>query len=259
MLPSDRTVTITIPDGPNAGYRLDVDRSMPLYYWLRESHDEDLVRELQGRVGRGMAVMDVGANIGFNTMMFARWVGPSGQVISFEPDPVNMRRLRRHCELNELNHVELFPLALSDREGQIHFAAIGRGESRVVTSDAVTSETVVVKAVRMDDIALSLGLTRLDAIKIDVEDHEVAVLRGAVETLRRFKPFVLIEVHSVESLIGCGDELRKLGYTVAPIDSPELYGRLLALKPESVEEQDRAAFDRGQIKAIPSRADRSTV
>jgi FkbM family methyltransferase len=259
-MPTSGTVTVTIPDGPNAGLRLHVDQSMPLYYWLKESHDQDLVRELQSRIAPGMVVMDVGANIGYNTMMFARWVGAAGRVLSFEPDPMNMQRLRRHCEINELKGVELLPLALSDQEGQLRFAAIGQGQSRVLTNDtADNDETVMVEAVRMDDVAVSLGLERLDAIKIDVEDHEVAVLRGCEETLGRFKPFVLIEVHSVESLIGCSAVLRKLGYTVEPIDSPELYGRLLASNPESVDEQDRAAFDRGQIMATPPRAEDRSI
>ena len=134
----------------------------------------------------GSVFVDVGANVGVLSFRAARLVGERGKVLAFEPDPQNASLFLRGLHANAFEQVTLFPMALSDRRAT--FSLVG-GSNANVTTPGETD--VVAQAVPGDAI---LGQEpRIDLVKIDIEGHEPAALRGLAATLARHRPLVLAE------------------------------------------------------------------
>ena len=145
----------------------------------------------------GDCFVDVGANVGFYSLVASRRVGPRGTVVSFEPNPTTCAALRRNIALNRSTNVSAFDIALSDRCGQAEFFADSNGNSGAsslmrrgshATPGTVITETWDVFAARRPQ-----PFPRL--VKIDVEGGEVEVLRGMCGLLAGpRRPSVILEV-----------------------------------------------------------------
>jgi FkbM family methyltransferase len=144
----------------------------------------------------GSVICDVGANVG-TTALAASYIVPDCQVISFEPSPLALACLRRTVSVNNLHNVEIIEAAVGARVGQMamaeteflagsHLLPVGKA-----TRDAGTA---IVSVVTLDDVLLrQKEISRLDLIKIDVEGFELDVLDGAMLTIERFRPRMVIE------------------------------------------------------------------
>lgn len=169
-------------------------------------------------VREGATVFDVGSNVGAYTLLFATWAGSSGRVVAFEPSVASRIGLERHLHLNGLsNRVSIHADAVSDVTGTVAFRDTGtHGDNRILA--APEDDARVVSSVNLDGFCASHRLTP-DVIKIDVEGAELAVLRGARETIaaRGSKLSLFVELHP--SL------WPSFGYTRA-----DLEGELLAQK-----------------------------
>ncbi len=160
--------------------------------YIRGFSDESGVNEgrilgmLMDVLGPGDTVYDVGANIGIHSVFLAKRVGPSGRVISFEPDPAIADILEGHVRLNGLDNVTVVRMALGAREylGELFVdRKIGMGSTSLVPAEG-KSHSGTARVVRGDGIVAELGLPAPRAIKIDVEGYEIAALEGLRETLR---------------------------------------------------------------------------
>lgn len=153
-------------------------------------------------LSEGSVFLDVGAHIGYFSMKAARKVGPSGRVVSFEPNPETLKLLRDNVAANSAQNVIVEPIACTDREQMLtlYAAPVGNtGASSLALQNANISiqeppRPYPVRGRPIDQIVRELNLSRVDAIKIDVEGAEVLVLRGALETLKRFHPKLVVEV-----------------------------------------------------------------
>ena len=165
---------------------LDVSRASPQkLLWLQGRRFIQERALLEGLVRPGMQVVDVGANIGYCTMMFSSLVGERGRVWSLEPDPVNLLELEATVAENRLaGQVTVLPVAAGACEGTVKFEP---GLNSCVTPGG--SSEVAVKTLD------SLPVDRVDLIKIDVEGYEGAVLDGALATLARCEPTIFMELH----------------------------------------------------------------
>jgi FkbM family methyltransferase len=164
----------------------------------------------------GGVVWDVGANVGFYSLLAAR---KAARVIAFEPVPENLAYLNRHIVLNRLEHrIEVCPAAASDHDGTGLFSIVPGNRSE---GSLRSYGTLRVRTVRLD----SHG-TVPDLIKIDVEGNEHEVLRGAAETMITHHPLVLVARHSADSK--CQDLLEEVGYEVSEIASGELLAQKTA-------------------------------
>ncbi|WP_158045746.1 FkbM family methyltransferase [Skermanella pratensis] len=142
-------------------------------------------------------VMDIGANIGLTPVLLARH---AAQVVALEPSPDNFSYLKRNLSENRVTNVLAHQVAASSSLGTISFhqAQFGAGSSQVDARHIAQNNTpsIVVPAVRVDDLVTELGLQRLDFVKIDVEGFEIDVLRGMEKTITGLRPTVFLEFNS---------------------------------------------------------------
>jgi FkbM family methyltransferase len=204
----------TIARGPAQGLLMDVAGSRPSY--LLGTAEPDVVAVFERHLSRGDVALDLGANVGFFTLVSAALVGPEGRVVAFEPLPDNAAALRRNVALNALAHVAVVEAAVSDSEGS---ADLTLGESDQVASlafDDRGEETIRVETVTIDAEMQRRGLAPT-MIKIDVEGAEDAVVRGAIETLTTHRPVVLCEIHEDKPSVNYGvpKMLADLGYELS--------------------------------------------
>ena len=151
-------------------------------------------------------------NIGANTGLYALLVGkkfPNTTITLFEPVPVNLQFLRANMDLNNLNP-EIFEFAASDSNGVITIYANEElfGMASISANNGTPLE---VRTVQVDDIINK----KVDVVLIDVEGHEMAVLKGMSRTLKDSKPSIIIETSS-ETLGKLSTYLETYGY-LAPI------------------------------------------
>jgi FkbM family methyltransferase len=143
----------------------------------------------------GDRCVDVGANVGVHTVRLARLAGPGGEVIAIEPDPGVIARTRRNVALNNLSNVRLRNAAASDKPGEMRLyrpgeADTNRARASLLQHAYLTGETITVPVVTVDD---TCGEDPVALIKIDVEGHEDAVVRGAARVIDRDAPAVIFE------------------------------------------------------------------
>ena len=159
---------------------------------------------LKESVAPGSTVLDVGANVGAYTLLFATWIGTSGRVVAFEPAAASRAGLHRHLALNGLaQRVEVRPEAVSDVTGTLMFRDAGtQGDNRIVPR--ATDGATPTPSLTIDDICERSRLAP-DVIKIDVEGAELAALRGARRTIaaRGRSMALFVELHpSIWPLLG---------------------------------------------------------
>ena len=169
-----------------------------LYFGVYDYENERLLKSL---LRPGGVVLDVGANVGWDTLTMASLVGPSGRVVAFEPNPNVRDRLEENIARNSLAHVTVLPLALADRSGSVHIHTpkatdVGAGDGHIASKVSATdssSDTVEVKSETLDHLWPELRLDRLDLIMVDAEGWDWNVLKGAEATLAKYRPHVLFE------------------------------------------------------------------
>jgi FkbM family methyltransferase len=154
---------------------------------------EPLETELIASLVRpGDTVLDLGANIGYYTLLAARVVGPSGCVYAFEPDPVNFALLRQNVAANGYRNVVLCPLAVSDRCGdaQLFLSTTNAGDHQLFAS-AEGRQSVAAKVVTLDSYFEKYP-GRIDLIKMDIQGCECAALAGMRGLLARQSRLALL-------------------------------------------------------------------
>jgi FkbM family methyltransferase len=179
-------------------------------------------------VRAGATVIDVGASWGLFTCHLARRVGKEGLLYCFEPHPANAMGLQKLSAARPYVHFR--PAAVSDVAGHAELS-VPRQRSRLVTAqsslahgfEGVGVEKVKVPTVRLDD---EIGAdVKVDFIKIDVEGHEMSVLRGGASMLRRWRPPILIEIeqrHLSGPISDVLEMIQELGYDLFYIDESAL-------------------------------------
>jgi FkbM family methyltransferase len=149
---------------------------------LRTRVDDITQSEIIWRLlGPGETAVDIGANIGYVSSLMAARVGPEGRVLAFEPHPGLCQELRRNVSAWEGRQVEVYEAALSERAGKGSLCVpaafeVNRGLSRVA-ENAPGEAAFPIELRRLDDVCGDGS--PLSLVKIDVEGHELAVLKGA--------------------------------------------------------------------------------
>ena len=158
------------------------------------SYEPHVTRVFEECLRPGWGVLDIGANIGYFSMLAASLVGPTGWVQSWEPSPDNVKMLYASQTLNQFDNIEIVQAAASDKSEVLrYFHSASNGNVAEVTNilpeDILSSETVM--GLRIDDFVPDDR--QVSFVKIDVEGYEAKALRGALGTLRRCRPIVVSE------------------------------------------------------------------
>jgi FkbM family methyltransferase len=142
----------------------------------------------------GSVFVDVGANVGFHTLLGARIVGDHGKVFALEPNPDNVKVLALNARHAGASNVKLYPFAASASEGLLSLMSIvSIGSTKGLTDDDLRylGDVQVVYSVTLD--GLLARESRVDLVKCDVDGHDLQVMRGSLELLRRARPSVIAE------------------------------------------------------------------
>ena len=204
-----RSTDVVIAEGPASGLRFNVGSSNVGYAL---GTIEPLVQEaVASLVAPGDVLYDVGANVGFFTVLGARLVGPQGTVVAFEPVAEYAQALEHNVKLNGFGNVVIRRVAVANEPGR-RGLELGRSET---TARLVEHAATSVEATSLDE-ELRRGALAPDVVKIDVEGAEVDVLDGMAETLRAHRPVLLLEMHGRNREVG--KRLSAAGYSVRLID-----------------------------------------
>jgi FkbM family methyltransferase len=149
----------------------------------------------------GDCFYDVGAHIGFFSLLAARLVGEQGTVIAFEPDPRNAGILRTTAVKNKLSQIRVVEAAVWSSSGALEFeradAASSRVDGQVGQIANLNRDRIRVSGVALDDYVRGRESPPPNFLKIDVEAAELEALQGAAELFKTHRPSLLCEVHNV--------------------------------------------------------------
>lgn len=174
-------------------------RLRPQYRAVGEDFEPSVFAALNSSAHAGGVVLDIGANIGMYSLLMARWVGETGHVYAFEPAPEPLQALRDHVSLNNLSdRIEVIGQAVSNASGEATFYAHAANGENSLNPDygkrVLVAEAVRVEVITIDDFCRENEI-KPTLLKIDIEGFEFHALRGAVETLSKYRPTVIIEMH----------------------------------------------------------------
>jgi len=208
--------TVQISGGVLVGCRMELDLQTEKDLWLG-TYESELQNALQSFIKPGDVVYDVGANIGYVSVMCAKCTGPEGRVFAFEPLPANQQRFLRSLELNHLeNRVMLVDKAVGKKSGNTTFwvhASTSMGRLDSVKQEGLQfEEAISIELVSLDDFIWSHGEPAPDVIKLDIEGGEVDALPGMSRLLREYRPLLLVEIHGTEAGRFVYDELERAKY-----------------------------------------------
>lgn len=202
-----------IASGPAAGMLIDVAGSRPSY--VLGTAELEMQQFLEANAKPGGVVLDLGANVGFFSLVSAALVGPEGRVVAYEPFPGNAAALRRNVALNHLTTVEVVQAAVAGQAGEASFS-VGLSDQDGALHGRVGVGRISVATVAIDDEVRRLGL-RPTLIKIDIEGAEVDAIGAMLDTLETARPVVVCEIHETVHDLDhpVSRTLRDLGYTVS--------------------------------------------
>jgi FkbM family methyltransferase len=171
-------------------------------------------------VRRGATVYDLGANVGFYSLLASVLVGPGGRVFSFEPVPRNLQLLRTHLALNRITNCSVLEAAVGRCEGTAGFNAEMGPSMGYMTENS--DATFQVRTVTLDGLVLSGTLPPPNVIKCDIEGAEYDALVGAATILARFAPMIFLATHGPEVHQRCCKFLLNLGYQLQSLENMPL-------------------------------------
>lgn len=209
---------VTIAGGGLAGMRLSLDLQTEKDYWLG-TYEPELQEAVAELVRPGMVAYDVGANIGYITLLLALAVGKAGRVIAFEALPANLSRLRTNLGLNELiSRIDVVPMAVTKTTNRVRFLvgpSGGMGKAEGSTGRQLEySENIEVSGISLDDFVYQQGNPPPEVVKMDIEGGEVLALPGMREVLYKARPLILMELHGSEAVQVVWDALTPAGYQI---------------------------------------------
>ncbi len=190
-------------------------------------------------VNPGTLFVDLGANIGYYTLLAARLTGPDGDVRAFEPDPANFRLLQTNIEANGYRHVTADPRAVTDQSGtaRLHLNPTNRGDHRL-TDPGDGRPSVAVGTVRLDE-ALKDVRPEQAFVKMDIQGSEWKAYLGMRAFVARVPKVALVAEFWPRGLRAAGTEPRRLpdalaadGFSLYRVD--EAAGRISRISPDAL-------------------------
>ncbi len=200
----------------------DVTGLSPWYSGSERCHQRTFKKLLK----KGDVILDIGANWGIHSLYFSRLVGSEGKVIAIEPYPLAFAELKWHLAKNRCLNTHILQFAMSDSDGQGWFLpAANAAEGRLAfpSIDELPLTAIPITTRTVDSIVDSLGLKKLVLFKVDVEGHEVRVLTGAEKATNRFRPYIVIDLHTPAADQAVAEWLIKHHYRLERLFGPPIF------------------------------------
>jgi FkbM family methyltransferase len=173
---------------PNSGKAI---KGQMLNLLRGELHEPETTKFVMNEVKQGQTILDIGANIGYFTLLFARAVGVKGNIYAFEPNPLLANILRYNISSNGYHNVKVIEKATSDSCSHSRFYIDKGAHERSSLIPARRSEIITVDTITIDSF-FSPSYPKVDWIKLDVEGHEAKALAGMTEIIKRNHDIKLI-------------------------------------------------------------------
>lgn len=187
--------------------KVDISKQMGAAIYWRGAHDWAPIFVLEKFLKKGDTFIDVGANQGEYSLWAARKVGNRGKVVAFEPMPQLYDQLIENIRLNTEFHKTISPvkLGLSDKKGEVILYASedsNEGTNTIYNTDKFSIEIGQIQLDTLDAQLKELNVNEVNFLKIDVEGAELQVLKGALTTLEKHRPILLLEINKDACIAG---------------------------------------------------------
>jgi FkbM family methyltransferase len=210
---------VTIAAGELEGMRFSLDLQTEKDYWLG-AYEPELQASLRELVHPGAIAYDIGANIGYISLMLVRRLGPDGRVFAFEALPDNVARLRENLALNGLEQrVTVIPGAVVEHPGAVSFlvgpsGGMGKAEGSAGRQEIAYPGKITVEGISLDEFVYHQGNPPPQVVKMDIEGGETLALPGMKRLLKDEHPLMLLELHGPEAARTAWTELQAAGYRI---------------------------------------------
>jgi FkbM family methyltransferase len=187
---------VTIAHGPARGLRFNAAGTNPGY--VLGTTEPDVQRTVAAFLQEGSVFYDLGAGVGFFTVLGARRVGPEGHVVAFEPLTANVDALAHNVAMNGFTNVSVVRKAVGRSSGSgvlevARFSVQGRLNPNELRPDS--RGTVPVEVISVDQAVQETPLPPPTLVKLDIEGSELEAIDGMRRTMERFRPTVICELH----------------------------------------------------------------
>lgn len=194
-----------------------------LFFGINNQHKENIYQKIKN----GDVVLDVGSNIGEVLLNMAK-VNPDGRIYGFEPVKSTFDKLQKNVSLNSFSNIYLNQLAVSDTNETVYYQAKeGHSGGTMMSKESKINSPNFIEAMTLDNFAELNLIEKIDFIKVDIEGFEMNFIKGALQTLKKHKPSIFIEVDhdklirqnsSPEELLSI---LKSIGYKVLHVKTNE--------------------------------------
>lgn len=202
-----------------------------VYFLYKRFSEKNEISFIRKSVRPGMAVIDVGANIGFYTLLLSDLVGPKGKVFSFEPERQNFGNLKRICQ-NRKN-ISLYNFAVGNKNGFINlYKSNDLNVDHITYDNGEKRKKLRVKCISLDNF---FGKRKLDFIKVDTQGYEYNVLMGGRGIIMKHKHLVFLAEFSPYDISRAGNKpkdllnkLKSFGLTIRYLEKDykrRIYGK----------------------------------
>jgi len=214
---------IEVAAGDLKGYKVLLNLKAEKSRWLG-TYELELQAALREFLRPGMTVYDVGANIGYVTLMMAHNCGSAGRIFAFEALPANVERIRKNIALNNLSNVTVVSAAVTDKTAPVKFyvhdsVGMGKAAGSAGRREEQYKAEITVPGLSLDEFVYGQEQAAPEAVKMDIEGGEVLALPGMIRILREAHPILFLELHGPESEKAAWETLSAAGYSLHAMES----------------------------------------
>lgn len=193
--------------------------------FIKGTYEPKKAEAIQQTVRANDIVYDIGAHVGYFSVLMSDIVGCGGHVIAFEPRKLNRGYLEKHVAVNRCDNIQVMSKAVGDHTGPAKL------ETRTGTGTGFISDAgdESVEITSIDELVESGALPAPNYLKIDVEGGEMAVLRGARKVVEKQRPRMIIETHGDKLDAECRKLLTEWGYEMRDIPCKEGYKEFVVM------------------------------
>jgi len=212
-----KNLVVPVIQGEIKGYKWIVGSGVN-GYWLGSYELEKVLLFSKLIKEKGIKVVyDIGANVGYYTLISSKLVGSTGKVYAFEPNPRNVFYLKKHIEMNRIENTTIVEAAVCDKCGLIRF-----DNTLDSSMGKISDKGIDVQSLTIDDFVFEQNNLPPELMKFDIEGAEYDAFIGAEKTITKFHPVLFLAAHSDDLLSECLNFIKKHSYIITEIQKYEI-------------------------------------